>query len=223
MPAPVAGRNEIRAFDTFAVEELKVPGIVLMENAGRQVAEVAREMIVNETPHVLVLAGGGNNGGDAFVAARHLALDDVWAKIVVFAPRDQVRGDADTNLKILEAMDFEVVHLAGLVEEAVQELARFLHPADLVIDGLLGTGAEGEIREPFASIIETVNEADRLVLAIDVPSGLDADTGEALGPAILAARTVTLAAFKKGFENPAARQYTGEVVLADIGVPYTKV
>jgi NAD(P)H-hydrate epimerase len=222
MTVPVAGRNEIRAFDKFAVEELKVPGIVLMENAGRQVAEVAREMIVSETPHVLVLAGGGNNGGDAFVAARHLALDDVWAKIVVFAPRDQIQGDADTNLKVLEAMDFEVVHLAGPVEETVEQLTHFLHPADLVIDGLLGTGAEGEIREPFASVIETVNEADRLVLAVDIPSGLDADTGEALGPAILAARTVTLAAFKKGFENPNARQYTGEVVLADIGVPYRK-
>ena len=153
MTAPVATRNEIRAFDELAVRELGVPGIVLMENAGRQIADVARDMIVGANPHVLVLAGSGNNGGDAFVVARHLAIDDVWAKIVVVAPREEVRGDADANLKILEAMDFEVLHLAGPPEEVVAQLAPLLHAADLVVDGLLGTGTQGEIREPVASVI----------------------------------------------------------------------
>jgi len=220
MPAPVATREQIRTFDRFAIEQLGIPGIVLMENAGRQVADAARGMIVGENPHVLVLAGRGANGGDAFVAARHLAIDGVYAKIVVLARRDEVLGDADANLRILEAMDFEVVPLAGPTEQVLGGLSPLLRAADLVIDGLLGTGAHGEVREPYASVIEAVNEAERPVLAIDIPSGLDADTGRPLGPAILAAKTVTMAALKTGFDDPDAATFTGEVVLADIGVPF---
>jgi NAD(P)H-hydrate epimerase len=223
MQAPVATRDEIRAFDRFATEELGIPGIVLMENAGRQIAEVAREMIEGETPHVLVLAGRGNNGGDAFVVARHLAIDDVWAKVVIVGERREIQGDADANLKILEAMDFEILTLTGPIDQVMSELAPLLRVADLVIDGLLGTGTRGEIREPCAAVIEAVNEAARPVLSVDIPSGLDCDTGKPLGPTLRAAKTVTLAAVKVGFENPEAAEFTGEIVLADIGVPFTKV
>lgn len=218
---PVATREQIRAFDRLAVEQLGIPGIILMENAGRQIAEVAREMIVGQNPHVLVLAGSGNNGGDGFVVARHLAIDDVFAKIILLADRNAIQGDADANLRILEAMDFEVIALTGTPEQVLGKLTPLLRAADLVIDGLLGTGAHGEVREPYASVIGAVNEAERPVLAIDIPSGLDCDTGKPLGPTLRAARTVTMAALKTGFENPEAAAYTGEVILADIGVPFT--
>jgi len=222
MTAPVATRQALRAFDRFAAEQLGLPGLLLMENAGRQVADAARAMIVGETPHVLVLAGRGANGGDAFVAARHLAIDGVYAKIALLAARDEIQGDADANLRVLEAMDFDVVALTGPTEHVLRELEPLLRAADFVIDGLLGTGAHGEVREPYASVIAALNEADRPVLAIDIPSGLDADTGRPLGTAaVRATRTVTLAALKTGFASPGAAAWTGTIVLADVGAPFT--
>ena len=223
MEEPAATRDEIRAFDRYAIEVLGLPGIVLMENAGRQIAEAARAMLAGrEKPHVVILAGPGNNGGDGFVVARHLAIAGIRAEVALLAPREKIVGDADTNLRVLEAMGFQVRALAGKVEAVLGELRPMLAEADLVVDGLLGTGTRGEIREPYASAIGAVNDARRPVLAIDIPSGLDPDTGKPLGPTIRATKTVTLAAVKVGFRKPGAAEYTGEVVLADIGVPFTR-
>jgi len=217
-----ATRAEIRAFDRYAIETLGVPGVVLMENAGRQIAEVARAMLAGRAkPRVVILAGPGNNGGDGFVVARHLAMAGIRAEVALLAPREKIVGDADTNLRVLEAMGFQVRVLAGKVETMLGELRPMLAEADLVVDGMLGTGTRGEIREPYASVIGAVNDARRPVLAIDIPSGLDPDTGKPLGPTIRATKTVTLAAVKVGFRKPGAAEYTGEVVLADIGVPFT--
>jgi NAD(P)H-hydrate epimerase len=223
MGEPVATRDEIRDFDRYAIEVLGVSGIVLMENAGRQIAEAARAMLAGRAkPRVVILAGPGNNGGDGFVVARHLAIAGIRAEVALLAPREKIVGDADTNLRALEAMGFQIRVLAGDVEAALGELRPRLAEADLVVDGLLGTGTRGEIREPYASVIGAVNDARRPVLAIDIPSGLDPDTGRPLGPTVRAAKTVTLAATKTGFEKSGAREYTGEVVLADIGVPFTR-
>jgi NAD(P)H-hydrate epimerase len=219
-----ATRDEVRAFDRYCTERLGIPGIVLMENAGRQVAKAARGMVrPAAAPRILVLAGRGNNGGDGYVVARHLAIDGVSAETAVLAARAQIVGDADTNLRILEAMGLPVYVLAGPADETVREVRRLLATADLVIDGLLGTGARGEIREPYASVITAVNEAARPVLAIDIPSGLDCDTGRPLGPTLRAAKTVTMAALKIGFRNPGAAAYTGEVIVADIGAPFNRL
>ncbi len=213
-------RDETREFDRHAIEDLGIPGTVLMENAGRQIADVARDMIKDVAdPTVLILAGRGNNGGDGFVVARHLAMDGVRADVVLLASREQVRGEAATNLEILEKMGFEVRVLDGPPERIVAEFEPLPAAADLVVDGLLGTGTRGEIREPYAGVINAVNAAGKPVLAIDIPSGLDCDTGRPLGPTIRATRTVTMAALKAGFEQPGAAEYTGEVILADIGVP----
>ena len=223
MKEPARTRDEIRALDRWAIETLGVPGIVLMENAGRQIAEAARAMIAGKTnPRVLVLAGPGNNGGDGFVVARHLALDGVQAEVALLAKAEKITGDAATNLRILQAMNMPVRTLPADAEAAVRELKPLLAGADLVVDGLLGTGTRGRVREPFASVIRAVNEAHRPVLAIDIPSGLDPDTGEPLGPAIRAARTVTMAAMKVGFEKAGAAEYTGEVTVADLGVPFDR-
>lgn len=223
MEKPIATRDEIRDFDRYAIETLGVPGIVLMENAGRQIAEAARAMLAGRAkPRVVILAGPGNNGGDGFVVARHLAMAGIRAEVALLAPREKIAGDADTNLRILEALGFQVRVLAGKVEAALGELRPILAEADLVVDGLLGTGTRGEIREPYASVIGAVNAARRPVLAIDIPSGLDPDTGKPLGPTVRATKTVTLAAVKVGFRKPGAAEYTGEVVLADIGVRFER-
>jgi NAD(P)H-hydrate epimerase len=219
-----ATRDEVRAFDRYCIERLGIPGIVLMENAGRQIAEAARGMVRGAPgPRVLVLAGRGNNGGDGYVVARHLALGGLAAETAVLAARGQIEGDADTNLRILEAMGLPVHVLAGPADETVREVRRLLAQADLIIDGLLGTGARGEIREPYATAIAAVNETGKPVLAIDIPSGLDCDTGRPLGPTLRAAKTVTMAALKIGFRNPEAAAYTGEIVVADIGAPFRRI
>jgi len=216
----VAGRDAIRAFDRWAIETLGVPGIALMENAGRQIAEAARGMLGGKRDaKVVILAGRGNNGGDGFVVARHLAMDGVRARTVLVGPREGVRGDAATNLRVLEAMGLGPEVVDGEAADVAARVAEAVDGADLVVDGLLGTGTKGEVREPYAGIIEAVNASGAPVLAIDIPSGLDPDTGRPLGPTIRAARTVTMAAVKKGFSTPGARAYTGEVVTADIGVP----
>ena len=223
MEKPVATRDEIRAFDRYAIEDLGVPGVVLMENAGRQIADVARAMLAERAkPRVVILAGPGNNGGDGFVVARHLAMAGIRAEVALLAPREKIVGDADTNLRVLEAVGPSVRVLAGKVEAMLGELRPMLAEADLLVDGLLGTGTRGEIREPYASAIGAVNDARRPVLAIDIPSGLDPDTGEPLGPTVRATKTVTMAAVKVGFRKPGAEQYTGEVILADIGVRFTR-
>jgi len=219
---PIRSRTDIRAFDKYCISELGVPGIVLMENAGRQVAEVVREDVgLAENPHVVILAGKGNNGGDGFVAARHLAMYGVQAKVLIIAPRDQVRGDAEVNLKILEAMDADIEVLAGDPEQIVVRCENVLEVADVIVDALLGTGTVGEVSQPYAGIIEAINanrdHAD--VFAVDMPSGLDCDTGRPLGPTVRAKATITMAAIKQGFNALDAEQYTGRVVLADIGVP----
>jgi len=219
---PVRTRTDIRAFDRYCITELGVPGIALMENAGRQVAEVVREDIgLVENPHVVVMAGKGNNGGDGFVVARHLAMYGVQAKILLIAPRDQVKGDAEVNLKILEAMDADIEVVAGDAEQIIVRCEQVLEVADVIVDALLGTGTVGEVGQPLAGIIEAINanrgHAD--VFAVDVPSGLDCDTGRPLGPTVRAKATITMAAIKQGFSTPDAEQYTGRVVLADIGVP----
>ena len=222
MPEQVyATREEVRAFDRYCIEKLGIPGIVLMENAGRQIADVARAMLDQvEFRHCLVLAGRGNNGGDAFVAARHLAGRGYMSEVILIGRRDGVPGDAAKNLDIFQAMGGYVRGLDGAADEVLRELAPTFQGADLIIDGLLGTGTQGEIREPYAAVIKAVNATGRPVIAIDIPSGLDCDTGRPLGPTIRAAKTVTMAALKTGFRNPESRQYTGEVILADIGVPY---
>ncbi|MBE3070398.1 MAG: NAD(P)H-hydrate epimerase, partial [Planctomycetes bacterium] len=169
---PTATRDEIRAFDRHAIEDLGVPGIALMENAGRQVADAARAMIRGlARPRVVILAGRGNNGGDGYVVARHLAIDGVRAEVVLIGPRAGVQGDAATNLAIIEKMGLAVRVLDGPADAVLAKVRPLVAAADLVVDGLLGTGAAGQVREPLAGVIEVVNEAGRPVLAIDIPSG----------------------------------------------------
>jgi NAD(P)H-hydrate epimerase len=218
---PCATREEVRAFDRYCIETLGLPGIALMENAGRQITDAAREMLSGtRDPRVLIVAGRGNNGGDGFVVARHLAIAGIAAEVVLVAPREKVAGDAAINLAVLEAMGLPVAVADGDARAVLAVLRQRIAAATLVVDALLGTGTQGGIREPYASVIEAINAAGRPVLAVDIPSGMDADTGAPLGPTIRAAVTVTMAARKTGFDAPGAAAYTGKVRVADIGVPF---
>jgi NAD(P)H-hydrate epimerase len=216
-PSPSAlTRDETRKLDRKAIEELGIPSVVLMELAGLAAAREAEALATAGGP-IVVVAGRGNNGGDGYVAARHLVNRGKEASVLVLAPQEQIAGDARTNLEILLRMGVFVQFLTPPIRWDVYQgnLAR----ASVVIDALLGTGLQGEVREPVRHAIELLNHVGKPVVAVDAPSGLDCDTGEPLGVAVRATVTVTFARPKVGLQAPAAARYVGRLVVADIGIP----
>ncbi len=215
-------REQIRELDRIAIEEYDVPGVILMENAGRACAEEARRMLEGEGADrcVAVLCGRGNNGGDGFVVARHLANAgaDVTVLLLAGAARVLERGgETAINLRIIRKMGLRIEELE--TPDAVARAVRAHAGADLLVDALLGTGLSGPVREPFRAAIEALNRHGAPVLAVDIPSGLDCDTGEPLGIAVRAARTVTFAVNKLGLSRPAAGSWAGTVTVAEISIP----
>jgi NAD(P)H-hydrate epimerase len=209
-------RQQVREVDRRAIEEYGVPSIVLMENAGRGTAELLRSLGVHG--RVVVCCGKGNNGGDGFVIARHLDNHGVPVRVLLFARPDELTGDAATNYRILARSGLPVVVHADqpLNGEAVRsELAG----AEWVVDALFGTGLSGPVRPPFDQVIAAVNASPARVLAVDIPSGLDCDSGQPLGPTVRAQHTVTFVALKQGFATAAAREWLGQVHVVDIGAP----
>jgi hydroxyethylthiazole kinase-like uncharacterized protein yjeF len=216
----VMSRDEVRRVDTWAIEEIGVPGVVLMENAGRSCAELAREKLAGvEGPKVCIFCGTGNNGGDGYVVARHLLNAGWQVRVVLCGEHEKVRGDARTNLEILERLGHAVEALDPGAEDLSTYVGAFAGDADLIVDALFGTGLHGELNKESQSLIEAINHLGRPILAVDIPSGLDCDTGAPLGAAIRASWTVTFVAVKKGFvAAPEANPYIGELYIASIGV-----
>jgi len=216
----IMSREEVRRVDAWAIEEIGVPGVVLMENAGRSCAELVKQKFVGvEHPKVCVFCGTGNNGGDGYVIARHLLNAGFRVRIVLCGARDKVRGDARINLDILERLG----HAAEPLDPGANDLPIYVNAfgqdADIIVDALFGTGLRGELKGEFQALIEAINHLGRPILAVDIPSGLDCDSGAPLGAAIRAACTVTFVAMKKGFlASPEATRYTGEIYVASIGV-----
>jgi NAD(P)H-hydrate epimerase len=217
-------REQVRAIDQLAIEDLGIPGIVLMENASRQVAEavIAALPVEPSAARVAILCGGGNNGGDGLAVARHLHNRGV--KVSVFLAREpgEVRGDAAINLEIVCRMklDLRTILTAAEVAAAVPLWAQ----AHVIVDALLGTGFTGEVRGILAEVIRECNEIRGQaqgvkVVAVDVPSGLDCDTGRPSNATIRADVTVTFVAAKPGLIAPGAREYVGKLIVADIGAP----
>ncbi len=216
----VMSRDEVRRVDAWAIKEIGAPGVVLMENAGRSCAELVREKLAQaDNPQVCIFCGTGNNGGDGYVIARHLLNAGVRVTVALCGPRDKVQGDARLNLNVLERLGHVVKQLDPGAGDVRTRAQAFGAHADLIVDALFGTGLRGELKEDYQALIEAVNGLGRPILAVDIPSGLDCDTGEPLGTAIRAAWTVTFVAIKKGFlAAPGASGYTGELYVASIGV-----
>ncbi len=177
------------------------------------------------TPRVVILCGPGNNGGDGGVVARHL---DAWGfavHVIWFARADALQGDAALQWIILQKSN--IPQVTWLDEHSDQEsanqpaaLAQILSDADWIVDGLFGTGLSRPVEGLMRAVIETMNGSGRPIFALDVPSGLDADTGQPLGVAVRASATATFVAAKLGFAAPGAVDYTGRVTIIDIGVPH---
>lgn len=208
-------RDEVRDVDRRAIGEFGLPGIVLMENAGRGAVEVLVGLGIHG--RVVICAGKGNNGGDGFVMARHLEIRGFEPRVLLFCDPVELSGDAAINYGILQA--------AGLAGEVLgmspnpARLNRELASADWIVDALLGTGTRGAIREPYLTAIEAINRAGKKVFAVDLPSGMDCDTGQPLGACVKAGHTATFVAPKIGFGAPGAAEWTGEVHVVGIGAP----
>ena len=211
----VMSRAEVRDVDRRAIEEFGLPGVVLMENAGRGRVDWLAELGVSG--RVVICAGKGNNGGDGFVIARHLENRGLDVKVLLFANPKTLQGDAKINYEIIErtGTPIRVVTNPESKDDFESVINEELASADWIIDALLGTGTKGSLREPFPAIINAINQASARTLAIDLPSGQDCDTGLPVDPgnpiAVKAEFTATFVARKLGFENPASSAFTGEV------------
>jgi hydroxyethylthiazole kinase-like uncharacterized protein yjeF len=213
-------RDEVRAFDAWAICELGVPGIVLMENAGRSCAQFIIETLSKiKKPKVCIFCGTGNNGGDGFVIARHLFNAGFTVTVTVCGKISKIKGDAKINLDILTGLGFKIAQLdmerTKTIETHVTKLAS---EANMIIDAIFGTGLTGTLGNEYKRLIESINELGCPLLSVDIPSGLDCDTGLPLGASIKANCTVTFAAVKKGFVFESTRTYTGDIFVASIGV-----
>jgi len=210
-PEYVIDRAASRAVDRAAFEEYGLPSIVLMENAAVALREEALALLApgGEGRDVVIVAGGGNNGGDGWALARHLHNAGA-APLVVVLGEPKAGGDAAINASVCRRM--------GVRETTAERLSSIERPR-LVVDAIFGTGLDRPVTGRAADAIAWIGRAGAPVLAVDAPSGLDADSGRPLGPCVEAAVTVTFAAVKRGFLEPDARRYVGRVVVADIGIP----
>jgi len=222
-------RDEVRAFDAWVINTLGIPGVVLMENAGRSCAELIREKLAGVTNptrcdavaprrKVCIFCGTGNNGGDGYVIARHLLNSGFEVVVVLCGDRNKVKGDAKTNLDVLEKLGQTIEQLNLGDSDIPDQVKTFADGADMLVDGLFGTGLNGQLSDEYKHLIESINSEHCPILAVDIPSGLDCDAGEPLGAAIRASCTVTFVAVKKGFSSAKAVSYAGEIFIASIGV-----
>lgn len=213
-------RAEVRAFDAWATNELGIAGVVLMENAGRSCAElIVQRLAGREGAKVCIFCGTGNNGGDGFVIARHLLNEKISVRVVVCGEPSKIKGDAKINLDLLDGLGQSVEQIDLSEEDLEKRICEFAEGSAVIVDAVFGTGLRGELSREYCRLIEAINGQGIPVVAVDIPSGLDCDTGMSLGAAIKAESTVTFAAVKKGFvENPESMRYTGGVYVASIGV-----
>ena len=222
----VMSRDQVRAFDSWAINTLGIPGVVLMENAGRSCAELIKEKLAGASEvKVCIFCGTGNNGGDGYVIARHLLNSGFKITIVICGDRSKIKGDAKINLDILEGLNQPIEQLDLKSDNIAGRIKTYTAGADMLVDALFGTGLKGQLSDVYKELIESINSQDCPILAVDIPSGLDCDTGEPLGTAIKANYTVTFVAVKKGFISAdKAARYTGGIFVASIGVePHSQV
>ena len=216
---PALTSRESRDLDRRATEEFHIPAETLMENAGKAAAEQSLKFLEKSGTSgpwkVLILCGGGNNGGDGLVTARILREKGNKSEIVFLKPRESLKGLALLNFERAENLNIpcEFLPKTDILEQKIEE-------AHLLIDALLGTGFKGALSDGFKTAIEKMNSSGKPILSIDVPSGLDSDSGQTQGSCVRAQLTVAMGAMKKGFLNETAKEFTGKVVVADIGYPH---
>jgi ADP-dependent NAD(P)H-hydrate dehydratase / NAD(P)H-hydrate epimerase len=217
---PVLSRAQMRAFDAHAIRSCSVPGIVLMENAGRGATDVLLHELLSskgDGVRALVVCGTGNNGGDGFVVARHLLLRGARPVVVLTGDPQRVSSDARANLDAWRGLGGDLRTFAA--GAPLSALTDAMAEADVVVDALFGTGLDRAIDGFLRDVVGAINAARAPRFAVDLPSGLDADTGSTLGVAVRADVTATFAHHKLGLLTPQGAELAGRVHVVDIGVP----
>ncbi len=215
--------EQARSIDRRAIEEFGMHGLVLMENAGRNAAELIYRLFPK--PPGVILCGTGNNGGDGFVIARHLELltgvpPSVWivSDVTSSEVENHMSNDARCNYRILRAAGFTIRSVA---DEGVGKLQEELAACNWIIDAIVGTGAKGSLRAPADRCVALANSSSAARIAIDIPSGLNCDLGTPEEITFRADHTITFVGRKVGFQNPIATGFLGQIHVASIGVPYS--
>ncbi len=215
----VADGQQMNKMDELAQTIMKIPGIILMENAaGAVVREIEKEFEDTKIYQTLIFIGTGNNGGDGLAVGRHLFNRGSKVQIILLGDKRKISGDAKTNMDIIEAMGVPFIEIEpdSLIDDAI---ACLVAGSDVIVDGIFGTGFTGIVPEYISEIMNLINYYGKKIIAIDLPSGVDAKTGEIRGNAIKAHKTVTFAVPKCGLILYPGTEYTGKMVIADIGIP----
>ena len=214
MAQKMVSSEEMQAIDKQAIFDFGIPSIVLMENAGFVIYIEAKKMlegVSNREKKVLILCGKGNNGGDGMVAARHLVNEGVSVSVYMLCEEKRLKKDPLINFNIIRKMGLSISCIKG----EIQNLNRY----NLIIDGIFGTGFTGNPDKLTGTLIKGINNSNIPVLSIDVPSGLDATTGECQEACINATKTITFGLAKCGFYSTNGQKFTGEIVIKNIGFP----
>ncbi len=206
--------QQAKAIDSNTRKRFGLSPLILMENAGRTVADEALKVLGGRKV-VVIFCGKGNNAGDGFVAARHLLARGIKPEIFLAGRIPDVKNEAGINLRVLLKLKTKV---QPVKEDILHLIRKRITRNSLLIDALLGIGLQGEVRGIFRPVIEMINASQVYVLSVDIPSGLDADTGKVLGCCVRAKRTVTFVAKKKGMLLAEGPKYCGKVIVADLGV-----
>lgn len=213
----VAAAEQMRKIDRDAEDILGIPGIILMENAGIKVYKHIAGIEGIERKRVCIICGKGNNGGDGFVAARHLSLISKNLVLYIIGDGSDIRGDALINYKIAVNMGLCIRKIT--CSEHLRELACDIQNSDVVVDAVFGTGVRGDVAGLYKEVIEVINESSKYVISIDIPSGIDSDTGKVLGVGVRAQKTVTFVLPKTGLYTYPGAYHAGEVIVEDISIP----
>jgi NAD(P)H-hydrate epimerase len=219
---PVLNREQMRRYDALAISDGRMPGVVLMENAGRGAFEHLRHLLASKAApnrRVVIVCGPGNNGGDGYVLARHLLAQPALGasvQVLILGERAEIRGDAAINLEILLALAANTVTFCAPTEPLpVSALER----ADIIVDALFGTGLSRPLTDSMTETIQRINQSAAIRVSLDLPSGLDCDTGVPLGACISADYTITFAYPKPGLLTPLGREKSGELHTVSLGLP----
>lgn len=211
---PVA---RMQALDAQAIEQYHIPRLLLMEQAGFALAQAVRNLLPHEGGRAVICCGLGFNGGDGLAAARHLHAWGIGVRVILAGPACRLREEPAIFARTIEGLGLERLEIKGVPLPVTAE--RWLTDSDVIVDALLGIGVQQPVREPLVSLIEAMNRAGKPIVAADVPSGLNADTGVVEGIAVRAHTTVTFGFPKQGCRQGAGPQHTGRLWVAPIGFP----
>ena len=213
---PTITVEEARNIDSVAVSTLGISSLMLMENAARGICECIKRYFSSANP-IMIACGFGNNGGDGLALARLLAAEGIQPRTYLIDADRSLSNDSTANRSLLANCDLPLSIDPQGAE--FQTDIQTVNPQSLIVDCLLGTGVLGNPRGPYADVIKSINRSEAQVLAVDVPSGLNAQTGSAGSPTVIADHTITFVGMKIGFETSSGQQHTGQVSVAPIGLP----